>query len=123
MWNGQAMDAATFSALAEPNRLRIVELLRDGPSSVGESAQRLSLRQPQTSKHLRTLTEAGLVVPRQAAQRRVYELQPQPFRELDRWLDRYRPTWDERLDSMQNYLTSLRPDADPAPSPSTPEEP
>ncbi len=123
MWNGQAMDAATFSALAEPNRLRIVELLRDGPSSVGEIAQRLSLRQPQTSKHLRTLTEAGLVVPRQAAQRRVYELQPQPFRELDRWLDRYRPTWDERLDSMQNYLTSLRPDADPAPSPSTPEEP
>lgn len=123
MWNGQAMDAATFSALAEPNRLRIVELLRDGPSSVGEIAHRLSLRQPQTSKHLRTLTEAGLVVPRQAAQRRVYELQPQPFRELDHWLDRYRPTWDERLDSMQNYLTSLRPDADPAPSPSTPEEP
>jgi DNA-binding transcriptional ArsR family regulator len=117
------MDAATFSALAEPNRLRIVELLRDGPSSVGEIAQRLSLRQPQTSKHLRTLTDAGLVVPRQAGQRRVYELQPQPFRDLDRWLDRYRPTWDERLDSMQTYLTSLRPDADPAPSPSTPEEP
>jgi DNA-binding transcriptional ArsR family regulator len=117
------MDVATFTALAEPNRLRIVELLRDGPSSVGEIAQRLSLRQPQTSKHLRTLTEAGLVVPRQAAQHRVYELQPQPFRELDRWVQSYRPTWDERLDSMQTYLTSLRAHADPAPSPSHPEEP
>lgn len=55
------MNAQTFSALAEPNRLKIVELLLKGSLSVGEIADRLKLNQPQTSKHLRVLSEAGLV--------------------------------------------------------------
>ena len=102
------MDVATFSALAEPHRLSIVELLRTGPASVGEIAGQLSLRQPQTSQHLQPLTSAGLVTAHPVAQRRVYELAPQPFRELDLWLAGYRPTWAHRLDSMATYLESLR---------------
>jgi DNA-binding transcriptional ArsR family regulator len=97
-----------FAALAEPNRFRIVELLRDGPASVGEIAERLPLRQPQTSKHLKTLAEAGLVAVRAVAQHRVFELRPEPFEQLDQWLAMYRPTWEERLDSMDRYLHELR---------------
>ena len=101
------VNASTFSALAEPSRFQIVELLREGPASVGEIATRLSLRQPQTSKHLRVLSDAGLIAAKPIAQRRVYALQPAPFQEMDRWLDTYRPTWDERLDAMEAHLRSL----------------
>jgi DNA-binding transcriptional ArsR family regulator len=102
------VNTLTFAALAEPNRLRIVELLRDGPASVGEIAERLPLRQPQTSKHLKTLTEAGLVAMRPVAQHRVFELRREPFEQLDQWLALLRPTWEERLDSMERYLRDLR---------------
>ena len=64
----------TLKALAEPNRLHIVELLRDGPRPVGDMVQRLHLRQPQVSKHLRVLSDAGLVDARVDAQRRIYTL-------------------------------------------------
>lgn len=94
----------TLTALAEPNRLRIVELLRDGPHSVGEITGRLSLGQPQVSKHLRVLSEAGLVRVRPMANQRFYQLQPKPFEELDQWLDTFRVTWEERLDTLEEYL-------------------
>jgi DNA-binding transcriptional ArsR family regulator len=97
-----------FAALAEPNRLRIVELLRDGPASVGEIAARLPLRQPQTSKHMKTLSDAGLVTVRAVAQLRVFELRREPFEQLDQWIAQCRPTWEERLDSMERYLRDLR---------------
>ena len=97
----------TLRALAEPNRFRIVELLRDRPRPVGEMVDRLGLRQPQVSKHLRVLTQAGLVEARVDAQRRVYELRAAPLRELDVWLQRYRRIWEgnfERLDSVLEEL-------------------
>ncbi len=95
---------STLSALAEPNRFRIVELLRSGPRHVGEIERRLELHQPQVSKHLRVLRDAGLVVSSVEAQRRRYHLRPQPFRELDEWLDRYRSYWDGRLDDLEAHL-------------------
>lgn len=102
------MDITTFSALAEPSRLRIVELLHGGPLTVGEIADRLGLRQPQASKHLRVLLEAGLVEVQAVANRRNYKLRLEPFQELDTWLETYRSVWDERLDALKNYLQKLR---------------
>ncbi len=96
----------TLVALAEPNRLRIIELLRDGPRPVGEIGDRLRLRQPQTSKHLRVLKEAGLVDVRPDAQRRVYQLRAQPLRDLDTWLEPYRQYWSARLDALETMLRS-----------------
>jgi len=98
----------TLVALAEPNRLRIVELLRDNPRPVGEIVTRLRLRQPQVSKHLRVLARAGLVGMRPLAQQRVYHLQPKPFKELDSWLDTFRPTWEDRLDVLEDFLRELQ---------------
>lgn len=100
---------ATLSALAEPNRLRILELLRAGPRPVGEIGDRLRLRQPQVSKHLRVLRDAGLVDVSADAQRRLYELRHQPFRELDNWLQPYRRYWNARLDQLERHLTTMGP--------------
>jgi DNA-binding transcriptional ArsR family regulator len=98
---------ATFRALAEPNRFHIVELLRDGPRPVGHLVRRLRLRQPQVSKHLRVLSDAGLVDVRVDAQRRIYTLRPAPLRELEVWLERYRRLWEgnfQRLDTLLGQL-------------------
>src|ERR1700736_2022398 len=97
----------TFRALAEPNRFQIVELLRDGPRPVGDMAHRLGLRQPQVSKHLRVLSDAGLVDVRIDAQRRIYALRPAPLQELEVWLERYRRLWEgsfQRLDALLHDL-------------------
>ena len=98
----------TLSALAEPNRLQIVELLRDGPHSVGDIVERLALRQPQVSKHLRVLSTAGVVEVRPVAQQRIYQLRPQPFQELDTWLASYRHVWNARLDRLETYLEDVK---------------
>jgi len=98
----------TLSALAEPNRFHIVEFLRDGPRPVGEIVAHLHLRQPQVSKHLRVLSQARLVEMHPVAQQRIYQLRPQPFKELDAWLASYRRLWDERLDRMGDYLRELQ---------------
>ena len=81
------MNAALLAALAEPNRLRIVELLDVAPRSVGEVASALGLRQPQTTKHLQTLERAGVVTVHPLGQRRIYALRREPLGELGDWLD------------------------------------
>ena len=71
---------------------------------VGDLVRRLGLSQPGTSKHLRVLREAGLVRVRPEAQRRWYELRPEPLAEVDRWLAPYRRIWEERLDALERHL-------------------
>ena len=98
----------TLTALAEPNRFRIVELLRAGPRPVGEIGERLHLPQPQVSKHLRVLRDAGLVDVQARAQQRHYELRAAPLRELNAWLERFRRIWDERFDQLDEYLIEMQ---------------
>jgi DNA-binding transcriptional ArsR family regulator len=102
------MMATTFSALAEPNRFQIVELLRNGPQPVGEMVDRLRLRQPQVSKHLRVLSDAGLVDVRVDAQRRIYALRPAPLRELEAWLERYRDIWEQNFQRLDAVLEEMK---------------
>jgi DNA-binding transcriptional ArsR family regulator len=64
----------------------------------------LGLSQPGVSKHLRVLREAGLVRVRPEAQRRWYELRPEPLAELDAWLEPYRRLWHRRLDALEEHL-------------------
>jgi DNA-binding transcriptional ArsR family regulator len=103
------MDALTFTALAEPNRLRIVELLRKQPYSVNEVAELLKIRQPQASKHLQTLTKAGLVTVKPLAQQRMYELNPEPFIRLEQWANAFAQHWDQKLSSLEIYLRNQKP--------------
>jgi len=107
------MHAATFAALGEPSRLRIVELLRGGPMPVGEIAERLGIRQPQASKHLRVLKDAGLVVSEAVARQRIHRLESAPFDQIAEWVESFEQQPETRLDSLGHYLDSLdtaRPD-------------
>ena len=94
----------TLSALAEPNRLAIVELLRDGPRSVNEIVESLGLSQPLVSKHLKVLSAVALVDRRVDGKRRIYGLEQERFAELDRWLDTFTELWAARLDRLQAHL-------------------
>lgn len=76
--------------------------------SVGDIAERLTLRQPQASKHLRVLLEAGLVEVEAAANRRNYRLRTEPLEAMDAWLEAYRKLWNERFDNLDDYLRQLQ---------------
>jgi DNA-binding transcriptional ArsR family regulator len=99
---------ATFELLAEPNRRRILDLLRDGERPVGELVDRLSMSQPLVSKHLRVLRDSGLVDVRVDAQRRVYRLRPEPLHEIDDWIEPYRRLWTDRLDRLDRHLQQMK---------------
>ncbi len=96
-----------FEVLAEPNRRRIVELLRDGQLAVGEIVDALGMSQPAVSKHLRVLKDAGVVGVQPDGQRRLYYLRPEPMRELDVWLQPYRALWEERFDRLDQLLKEV----------------
>jgi DNA-binding transcriptional ArsR family regulator len=96
--------AYAFGAVAEPSRRQILDLLREGTRSVGELVERTGLSQPGVSKHLRILRESGLVTVRRDAQRRLYDVDPAPLAELDRWLEPYRALWENRLDALGRHL-------------------
>ncbi|WP_282937248.1 metalloregulator ArsR/SmtB family transcription factor [Paenibacillus sp. RC67] len=102
------MDMTTLSALAEPNRMDIVELLRDGPLTVGEIANRLGLRQPQASKHLKVLSDNGILEVKAEANRRIYKLRPEPFQELDSWVKSFQRVMEDRFDNLEEYLRELQ---------------
>lgn len=98
----------TLTALAEPTRLQIVALLRDGPQPVGEIGARLRLPQPAVSKHLRVLRDAGLVSVAPHAQQRIYGLNAAPLQALHAWLEGYRQLWDERFAQLDAVLAQIQ---------------
>jgi DNA-binding transcriptional ArsR family regulator len=98
------MATSTFDALAQPNRRRILDLLRVQPRSVGDLVAALSISQPGTSKHLRVLLDAGLVTAHQDAQRRVYSVRAQPLAAVAAWLEPYEQLWAEHLDRLEQLL-------------------
>ncbi len=98
------MPVDTLAVLAEPNRRRITDVLRRAECSVGDLVTALDMSQPAVSKHLRVLRDAGIVSVRTAAQRRIYRLEPGPFRELDAWLTPYRTLWARSLDRLGHHL-------------------
>jgi DNA-binding transcriptional ArsR family regulator len=97
---------STFDVLAEPNRRRILDLLREDERAVGELVTTLRVSQPGVSKHLRVLREAGLVEVRADAQRRLYRVRPEPLAEIDEWLAPYRRLWASRFDALERHLDS-----------------
>ncbi len=94
----------TFAMLADPGRRRILDTLRQGECAAGDLAAILPISQPGVSKQLRLLREAGLVRVRQDAQRRLYSLNPEPFADLDAWLEPYRVFWSGKLDALERHL-------------------
>src|SRR6202044_1335646 len=101
-----------FNAIADTHRREVLDALIEGEKAVGAIASDLSMSQPQVSKHLRVLSEVGLVRCRAEGRRRLYRLEPahlQPFRD---WLAKYERAVNERLDRMDTYLKELQRQGD-----------
>ena len=98
---------SVFEIIAEPNRRAILSLLVSSEQSVGEIERRLRMPQPTVSKHLRVLRDAGFVEATVDAQRRVYRLRPEPFQEMDAWLEPFRQFWSGHLDALEQHLARL----------------
>lgn len=90
--------------LADPTRRRIIEVLLEGESAVNDVVQRVEVAQSGVSRHLRILHEAGFVDVRAEGTRRLYSLRPEPFKDLDAWMARYRQLWEARLDRFGQAL-------------------
>ncbi len=99
-----------FEIIAEPNRRAILSLLISSQQSVGEIERQLRMPQPSVSKHLRVLREAGFVESTVDAQRRLYRLKPEPFREFDAWLAQFRRFWSAHLDALERHLDRMNHD-------------
>ena len=97
-----------FNAVAEANRREILDVLIDGEKAVGAIVSDVSMSQPQVSKHLRVLSEVGLVSCRADGRRRLYSLEPTRLQPFHEWLAKYEQAWSERLDRMDDYLKELQ---------------
>jgi DNA-binding transcriptional ArsR family regulator len=94
-----------FTAIADPTRRDILALLRSGERPAGDLVEALGLPQPNVSKHLKSLREAGLVRTRVDGPRRLYRLDPGPLEEIDQWLASYRAFWSGKLDALGDHLS------------------
>ncbi|TML10021.1 MAG: winged helix-turn-helix transcriptional regulator [Actinobacteria bacterium] len=97
-----------LTALSDPTRLRIVELLAEDERTAGEIASHFPTSRPGISRHLRVLREQGLVQARGEGRRRIYSLDPEPLAQLDAWLARYRGFWANRLDALETEIRRRR---------------
>lgn len=101
-----------FNAVADVHRRRILDVLISGERAVGTIVDDLSLSQPQVSKHLRVLSEVGLVSNRAEGRRRLYRLQPEQLAPLHDWVTTYERAISDRMDRMDDYLTDLQRQGD-----------
>ncbi len=101
---------SVFEIIAEPNRRAILSLLVSSQKSVGEIERQLRMPQPTVSKHLRVLREAGFVESTVDAQRRLYRLKPEPFQELEAWLEQFRRFWSAHVDALERHLDRMGQD-------------
>jgi DNA-binding transcriptional ArsR family regulator len=102
-----------FNAIAEAHRREILDTLIAGEKAVGTIVNDLPMSQPQVSKHLRVLSEVGLVSCRAEGRRRLYRLEPEHLRPFHDWLAKYEQARNERLDRMDDYIKELQQQGEP----------
>jgi DNA-binding transcriptional ArsR family regulator len=100
---------AVFEAISDPTRRAILDSLRLRDRAAGEIASLFPVSRPAISKHLRVLRAAGLVRHRQVAQSRIYSLEPEPLRQVERWLEHYRVFWAARLHDLKRFVETTDP--------------
>jgi DNA-binding transcriptional ArsR family regulator len=98
---------SAFEIIAEPNRRAILSLLVSSEQSVGEIERQLRMTQPTVSKHLRVLRDAGFVESTVDAQRRLYRLKPEPFQQVNAWLEQFRRFWSVHIDALERHLDRM----------------
>ena len=109
-----ATTSDVFNAIGEARRREILDTLIGGEKAVGAIVDDLSLSQPQVSRHLRVLSEVGLVRCRADGRHRLYSLEPARLRPFHDWLAKYEQAWNERLDRLDDYLKELQQEGEPS---------
>jgi DNA-binding transcriptional ArsR family regulator len=109
-----AATADVFNAIAEERRREILDTLIAGEKAVGTIVADLSMPQPQVSKHLRVLSDVGLVSVRADGRRRLYRLEPARLQPFQEWLAKYEQALNERLDRLDSYLRELQQEGEPS---------
>jgi DNA-binding transcriptional ArsR family regulator len=99
-----AGNADVFSAIADPTRRAILDLLSKGEQPVKQIAQPFPMSLPAISQHLSVLCEVGLVIQRKEGRQRLYRLNPEPLKQVSNWVNYYEQFWQEKLDVLGNYL-------------------
>src|SRR3974390_2465452 len=95
---------ATFQALADPTRRAVLDLLRRGSQPAGQIAEAFPVSRPAISKHLRLLRRAHLVREHREGRHRVYQLNPEPLRAVDSWIEQYRRFWTVSLNNLKAFV-------------------
>ncbi len=95
---------STFHALADPTRRAVLDLLRRGEQPAGNIANAFPVSRPAISKHLRQLRKAHLVVEHRRGRHRLYQLNPEPLKAVDSWLEEYRRFWQMNLESLKTFV-------------------
>lgn len=95
-----------FQAIADPTRRKLLHLLGDGEQPVNALSVHFPMSRPAVSKHLRILSDAGLVKDRKVGRETRYRLEPEPLRELQRWLAYFEQYWDNKLAALKQYVES-----------------
>ena len=101
---GTPLSDAAFSALADPTRRAVLDLLRAGTRPAGDIARAFTISRPAISKHLRILRRAHLVEERREGRHRMYHLNPEPLKAVDSWLDQYRSFWIASLANLKAFV-------------------
>ncbi|WP_250125869.1 metalloregulator ArsR/SmtB family transcription factor [Chroococcidiopsis sp. CCMEE 29] len=99
-----AASADIFQAIADPTRRALLDRLRDGEQPVKQLAEPFEMSLPAISQHLQVLCEAGLVTQRRAGRQRLYQLNPEPLKQVSEWVSHYEQFWQEKLDALAEYL-------------------
>jgi DNA-binding transcriptional ArsR family regulator len=94
----------TFNALADPTRRAVLDLLRRGSQPAGQIANAFPVSRPAISKHLRLLRRAHLVQERREGRYRLYQLNPEPLKAVDSWLEQYRAFWQTSLANLKTFV-------------------
>lgn len=100
----QPASADVFRAIADPTRRAILERLRAGPAPVNSLAACFAQSRPSISRHLKVLSEAGVVSENRAGRERIYRIEPETLRQVDQWIGGYRSLWQDNLDRLKHYL-------------------
>ena len=95
---------STFQALADPTRRAVLDLLRRGSQPAGQIASAFPVSRPAISKHLRLLRRAHLVREHREGRHRVYQLNPEPLRAVDSWIEQYRVFWTNSLNNLKAFV-------------------
>jgi len=98
-----------FQAIADPNRRAIISLLAEQQKmNVNGLAEKFKISRPAISKHIKILSECGLVITTQEGRDKYCEMKFEKLNEVSTWVEQYRKFWEEKLDALDNYLTALQ---------------